>query len=63
MIFLVFFGFGNNMGGEVYLVKYVIGKVDGCKEISVRDLLVDLEQNWCYMKMVCGENVKCVYRD
>lgn len=58
IISFVLLGFGNNMGGEVYVIKYVVGKVDGRNEISVVDLLVDFDWNWRYMKMVCGENVK-----
>lgn len=60
---LVLPGSGNNMGGEAYLVKHAIGKADGRKEISARDLLADPEQNWRYMKMACGENAKRVHRD
>ncbi|KAK0388346.1 hypothetical protein NLU13_4591 [Sarocladium strictum] len=59
---LVLPGSGNNMGGEAYLVKHAIGKAEGRKEISARDLLADPEQNWRYMKMACGENAKRVHR-
>ncbi|KAL2206186.1 carbohydrate esterase family 9 protein [Sarocladium strictum] len=60
---LVLPGSGNNMGGEAYLVKHAVGKPDGRKELSARDLLADPEQNWRYMKMACGENAKRVHSD
>lgn len=58
---LVLPGSGNNIGGEAYVIKHAVGKPDGRKEISARDVLADPDQNWRYMKMACGENAKRVH--
>ncbi|KAK5684765.1 hypothetical protein LTS10_002839 [Elasticomyces elasticus] len=58
---LVLPGSGNNIGGEAYVLKHAVGKADGRSELSAESMLADLEHNWRYMKMACGENAKRVY--
>lgn len=58
---LILPGSSNNMGGEAYVIKHAVGKVDGRNEASAADMLVDPDRSWRYMKMACGENPKQVH--
>jgi hypothetical protein len=58
---LVLPGSGNNMGGEAFVIKHAVGKLDGRTELGAVDMLADPDRNWRYMKMACGENPKRVY--
>ncbi|KAI1325574.1 amidohydrolase [Xylariaceae sp. FL0255] len=59
---LILPGSANNMGGEAFVIKHAVGKLDGRNETSAADMLADPDRNWRYMKMACGENAKNVGR-
>ncbi|KAK3376419.1 hypothetical protein B0T24DRAFT_218962 [Lasiosphaeria ovina] len=58
---LILPGSGNNMGGEAYVIKHAVGRLNGRNETSAVDMLADPDRNWRFMKMACGENPKRVY--
>ncbi|KAF9880088.1 amidohydrolase [Colletotrichum karsti] len=58
---LILPGSSNNIGGEAYVIKHVVGQPDGRNETGVIDMLADPDRTWRYMKMACGENSKQIH--